>query len=89
VRQLAGRSALAAKEIKELIEDSVLKVQDGTKLVQKSGSTLKIIVSSVDSLTDLVGQISVTSDEQAEGIDQINKALVHLDGTTGENTSMV
>lgn len=89
VRQLAGRSASAAKEIKDLIEDSVLKVQDGTELVQSSGSKLEIIVSSVDSLTDLVGQISVASNEQAEGIEQINQALLDLDSTTSENTSMV
>ena len=89
VRQLAGRSASAAREIKELIESSVLKVQDGTKLVQDSGVALEDIVNTVEELTSLVGQISVASDEQAEGIQQINQALVHLDGTTSQNSSMV
>lgn len=89
VRQLAGRSASAAKEIKELIEDSVLKVKDGTMLVKKSGTALEDIVSSVGSLTDLIGQITVASDEQAVGIDQINQALVNIDGMTQQNTSMV
>lgn len=89
VRQLAGRSASAAKEIKELIEDSVSKVQDGTILVQKSGAALENIVASVGSLTDLIGQITLASDKQTTGIEQINQALVHLDNTTQQNTSMV
>ena len=89
VRQLAGRSASAAKEIKELIEDSVQKVQDGTGLVQESGTALEDIVGSVASLTEIVGQITVASDEQAVGIEQINQALVHMDGVTQQNTAMV
>lgn len=89
VRQLAGRSATAAKEIKELIEDSVSKVRDGTELVSASGDELKLIVESVTQLTDLVGQISVASDEQAVGIDQINQSLVHMDGMTHKNAAMV
>lgn len=89
VRQLAGRSASAAKEIKELIEDSVSKVRDGTGLVTDSGEELKKIVMSVSELTDIVGQISVATDEQAVGIDQINQALVHMDSMTQQNAALV
>lgn len=89
VRQLAGRSASAAKEIKELIEDSVSKVRDGTGLVTESGEELELIVSSVSELTDIVGQISVATDEQAIGIDQINQALVHMDSVTQQNAALV
>ncbi len=89
VRQLAGRSASAAKEIKELIEDSVSKVRDGTGLVTESGKELEMIVTSVSELTDIVGQISVATDEQAIGIDQINQALVHMDSVTQQNAALV
>ncbi len=89
VRQLAGRSASAAKEIKDLIEDSVHKVKDGTQLVTESGDELKIIVESVSQLTDLVGQIAIATDEQAVGIEQINHALVHMDSVTQQNAAMV
>jgi len=89
VRQLAGRSASAAKEIKGLIEDSVSKVRDGTGLVTESGDELKYIVESVSQLTDIVGQIAIASDEQAIGIDQINQALVQMDGMTQQNANMV
>ena len=89
VRQLAGRSASAAKEIKDLIEDSVNKVKDGTQLVTESGDELKIIVESVSQLTDLVGQIAIATDEQAVGIEQINHALVHMDSVTQQNAAMV
>ena len=89
VRQLAGRSASAAKEIKDLIEDSVKKVRDGTGLVTESGDELKTIVTSVSKLTEIVGQIAVATDEQAIGIDQINQALVHMDSVTQQNAAMV
>jgi len=89
VRQLAGRSATAAKQIKELISDSVSKVQDGTTLVQKSGNALEEIVKSVGNLTELVGQITTASDEQAAGIENINTALTQLDSMTQQNTSLV
>jgi methyl-accepting chemotaxis protein len=89
VRQLAGRSASAAKEIKVLIEDSVSKVRDGTGLVTESGDELKQIVVSVSELTDIVGQISAATDEQAIGIDQINQALVHMDSMTQQNAILV
>jgi methyl-accepting chemotaxis protein len=89
VRQLAGRSASAAKEIKVLIEDSVRKVKDGTQLVSESGDELERIVESVSQLTDIVGQITVASDEQAIGIEQINQALVHMDTVTQQNAALV
>lgn len=89
VRQLAGRSASAAKEIKVLIEDSVHKVKDGTQLVSESGDELERIVESVSQLTDIVGQITVASDEQAIGIEQINQALVHMDTVTQQNAALV
>ncbi len=89
VRQLAGRSASAAKEIKDLIEDSVGKVQDGSKLVEESGSQLDDIVTSVTELGDIVGQISLACEEQAEGIDQINQALIHMDSMTQQNAALV
>lgn len=89
VRQLAGRSASAAKEIKTLIEDSVSKVRDGTGLVTESGDELKHIVESVSTLTDIVGQIANATDEQAIGIDQINQALVHMDSVTQQNAALV
>lgn len=89
VRQLAGRSASAAKEIKDLIEDSVTKVKDGTGLVTESGDELKLIVGSVSQLTDIVGQIAVATDEQAVGIEQINQALVHMDSVTQQNAALV
>ena len=89
VRQLAGRSAEAAKEIKELIENSVSKVRDGTALVKDSGNELEHIVEAVSRLTDIVGEITVASEEQASGIEQINQALVHMDGVTQKNASLV
>lgn len=89
VRQLAGRSASAAKEIKGLIEDSVTKVKDGTNLVTKSGDELKLIVGLVSQLTNIVGQIAVATDEQAIGIDQINQALVYMDTVTQQNAALV
>ncbi|MFK7856192.1 MAG: methyl-accepting chemotaxis protein [Granulosicoccus sp.] len=89
VRQLAGRSASAAKEIKDLIEDSVTKVKDGTLLVTESGDELKLIVGSVSQLTDIVGQITIATDEQAVGIEQINQALVHMDSVTQQNAALV
>ena len=89
VRELAGRSASAAKEIKELIEDSVGKVRNGTSLVQESGHELEQIVQSVGELSNLVSEISHASEEQASGIDQINQALIHMDSMTQQNAALV
>ena len=89
VRQLAGRSADAAKEIKGLIEDSASKVQDGAQLVKHSGEQLAEIVTSVTELGQIVGQISHACEEQAAGIDQINQALIHMDSMTQQNAALV
>lgn len=89
VRNLAGRSATAAKEIKELIEDSVGKVEQGSKLVDESGQTLQEIISAVQSVTDIVGEISGASVEQAAGIEEVNKAISLMDEMTQQNAALV
>ena len=89
VRNLAGRSASAAKEIKELIEDSVTKVEEGSRLVNQSGETLEEIMGSVKKVASIIGDITSASQEQALGIEQINKTIVDMDTTTQQNTAMV
>ena len=89
VRSLAGRSAEAAKEIKELIQDSVEKVQQGTDLVDESGKTLEEIVSSVKKVTDIVSEIASSSQEQSAGIEQVNKAIMQMDDMTQQNAALV
>jgi methyl-accepting chemotaxis protein len=89
VRNLAQRSASAAKEIKELISDSVGKVQEGTKLVEDAGSTMHEIVSSVQRVTDIMGEISAASSEQSAGIDQVNNAITSMDEVTQQNAALV
>jgi methyl-accepting chemotaxis protein len=89
VRNLAGRSATAAKEIKSLIEDSVNKVQDGTKLVDESGKTLADIVSAVKKVTDIVSMIAESTSEQSSGIEQVNKAITQIDQATQQNAALV
>lgn len=89
VRNLAGRSATAAKEIKDLIEDSVSKVSEGTKLVDESGKVLEEIVSSVQQVTSIVGDISVASGEQASGIAEVNASISQMDEMTQQNAALV
>src|SRR5688572_20749227 len=89
VRNLAGRSATAAKEIKALIQDSVQKVDEGSNLVTQSGSTLEQIVSSVKKVTDIVSEIAAASNEQSSGIEQVNKAVMQLDELTQQNAALV
>ncbi len=89
VRNLAQRSAGAAKEIKELIRDSVGKVEDGTLLVNESGSTLQEIVSAVQKVTQMVSDISIASEEQSSGIEQVNKAVAQMDEMTQQNAALV
>ena len=89
VRNLAGRSATAAKEIKALIQDSVAKVDEGSKLVDESGRTLSEIVSAVKKVTDIVAEIAAASREQSSGIEQVNKAVMQMDQTTQQNASLV
>ncbi|WP_373990721.1 methyl-accepting chemotaxis protein [Duganella sp. BuS-21] len=89
VRSLAHRSAAAAKEIKQLIDDSVSKVADGTRLVDEAGSTMDEVVTSVRRVTEIVGEISVATAEQSEGIAQVNQAIVQMDGVTQQNAALV
>jgi methyl-accepting chemotaxis protein len=89
VRNLAGRSATAAKEIKALIQDSVSKVDEGSKLVDESGKTLEEIVTAVKKVTDIVAEIAAASREQSSGIEQVNKAVMQMDETTQQNAALV
>lgn len=89
VRNLAGRSASAAKEIKELIEDTVRKVEEGGRFVNQSGNALREIMESVNQVTDLVADISTASQEQAIGIGQVNKTIIEMDTTTQQNAALV
>ena len=87
VRNLAQRSAVAAKEIKDLIGDSVAKVESGSELVFKSGQTLQDIVVSVKRVTDIIGEIAAASGEQSSGIDQVNRAVMQMDQIVQSNTA--
>jgi methyl-accepting chemotaxis protein len=89
VRSLAGRSASAAKEIKELIQDSVQKVSDGSTLVTQSGQTLEQIVVSVKKVSDIVAEIAAASREQSSGIEQVNRAVMQMDEMTQQNAALV
>ncbi|MCG6382293.1 aerotaxis transducer Aer2 [Vibrio fluvialis] len=89
VRNLAQRSAAAAKEIKGLIKDSVEKVDEGSRLVNESGSTLNEIVEAVSKVSHLIGQIASSSIEQSTGIDEINRAVTAMDEMTQQNASLV
>ena len=89
VRNLAQRSASAAKEIKELIGDSVMKVDAGAKLVDQAGVTMTEIVASVRRVTDIMGEISSASHEQMSGIEQINEAIAQMDQVTQQNAALV
>ncbi|WP_462157030.1 methyl-accepting chemotaxis protein [Pseudoalteromonas sp. GB56] len=89
VRNLAQRSAGAAKEIKELIRDSVGKVEDGSTLVNESGATLQDIVESVQRVSQMIADISQASAEQSSGIEQVNKAVAQMDEMTQQNAALV
>ncbi len=89
VRNLAQRSAGAAKEIKDLIQDSVEKVRTGSGLVDESGKTLTEIVDSVKKVTDIVAEIAAASQEQSVGIEQVNKAVTQMDEVTQQNAALV
>jgi methyl-accepting chemotaxis protein len=89
VRNLAQRSAGAAKEIKGLIGDSVHQVDVGTQLVREAGSTMAEVVASVQRVTDIIGEITGASSEQASGIDQVNEAIVQIDQVTQQNAALV
>ncbi|MES1940951.1 methyl-accepting chemotaxis protein [Salinisphaera sp. T5B8] len=89
VRNLASRSATAAKDIKELVEDSANKVKEGSSQVSLSGRTLDEIVDSVNKVSDLISEIAAASQEQSSGIDQVNLAVSQMDSMTQQNASLV
>jgi methyl-accepting chemotaxis protein len=89
VRNLAQRSAAAAKEIKALIDDSVGKVDVGTRLVGDAGSTMKQIVEGIQRVADIMSEISAASGEQTAGIEQVNSAIEQMDAATQQNASLV
>ncbi|NTY41708.1 methyl-accepting chemotaxis protein [Burkholderia diffusa] len=89
VRSLAQRSASAAKEIKQLIGDSVGKVDSGSALVARAGTTMDEIVQAVRRVTDIMGEISAASEEQSTGIEQVNRAVGQMDSVTQQNAALV
>ena len=89
VRKLAQRSADSAKEISELIKDSVGKVEEGSKLVDETGAALSEIVDGVKKVSDIVAEIAAASAEQSSGIEQVNKAVMQMDEVTQQNAALV
>lgn len=89
VRSLAQRSSGAAKEIKQLISDSVERIEDGSKLVEQAGSTMEDIVTSVKRVTDIMAEISAASQEQSSGIEQVNQTIAQMDDATQQNAALV
>jgi methyl-accepting chemotaxis protein len=89
VRNLAQRSAAAAKEIKTLIDDSVSKVEEGSSQVAEAGKTMDEIVGSVKRVTDIMAEITAASQEQTQGIEQINQAITQMDQVTQQNAALV
>ena len=89
VRSLAQKSAAAAKDIKELIDDSVEKINDGSKLVDTAGETMDGIVAEVKQVTDLISEISAATSEQTSGISQVNDAVLQLSDVTQQNAALV
>ena len=89
VRSLAGRSAEAAKEIKGLIADSVLRVEQGTALVDQAGATMTEVVGAIRRVTDIMGEISAASTEQSTGVAQVGEAVTQMDQATQQNAALV
>ncbi|MBB5863011.1 methyl-accepting chemotaxis protein [Xanthomonas sp. 3058] len=89
VRTLAQRSSSAAKEIKDLIDDSVQRVAAGSALVHTAGKTMDEVVASVQRVTDIMGEISAASQEQSAGIEQVNQTVTQMDETTQQNAALV
>ena len=89
VRNLAQRSAAAAKEIKELIGDSVGKVEAGSRMVNSAGTTMNEVVASVKRVTDIMGEIALAGQEQSAGIAQVNQAIAQMDQVTQQNAALV
>ena len=89
VRSLAQRSAAATKEIKDLITDSVSRVDAGSRQVNDAGRTMEEIVSSVKKVTSLIAEITAASQEQAQGIEQVSETMTQLEKVTQQNAAMV
>ena len=89
VRSLAGRSAEAAKEIKNLINDSVQRVEQGSSLVDQAGTTMNEVVASIRRVTDIMGEISAASAEQSAGVSQVAEAVTQMDHATQQNAALV
>jgi len=89
VRNLARRSAAAAKEIKDLIQTSVKKVEDGNRIVEQTGETISELVTSVKRVTDIMAEITAASAEQSTGIEQVNQAVTQMDEVTQQNAALV
>lgn len=89
VRNLAQRSAAAAKEIKSLIVDSVEKVESGAKLVNQAGATMNGVVASVNRVTEIMSEITTASHEQSMGIEQVHQAVSQMDQVTQQNAALV
>ncbi|WP_426107033.1 methyl-accepting chemotaxis protein [Massilia sp. TSP1-1-2] len=89
VRNLAQRSAGAAKEIKSLIGDSVDKVDAGSKLVDQAGQTMELIVTSIKQVADIMGEITAATQEQSNGIEEVNQAITQMDEMTQQNAALV
>ncbi|MBB3222497.1 methyl-accepting chemotaxis protein [Pseudoduganella umbonata] len=89
VRSLAQRSASAAKEIKALIDDSVTKVDAGGKLVDEAGQTMELIVTSIRQVADIMGEITAATQEQSQGIEEVNFAIAQMDDMTQQNAALV
>ena len=89
VRNLAQRSASAAKEIKQLISDSVGKVDAGSKLVDEAGQTMDLIVTSIRQVADIMGEITAATQEQSNGIEEVNQAITQMDEMTQQNAALV
>jgi methyl-accepting chemotaxis protein I, serine sensor receptor len=89
VRSLAQRSSAAAKEIKELIDSSVARVQSGTALVDEAGRTMNEVITAVQRVTDIMGEIAAASEEQSSGIEQVSRAVSQMDEVTQQNAALV
>jgi methyl-accepting chemotaxis protein len=89
VRNLAQRAGNAAKEIKQLIDNSVAQVEEGSRLADQAGTTMSEVVRSVQQVTDIIGEISAASGEQSSGLQQINQAVVQMDNATQQNAALV
>src|SRR5690554_4135098 len=89
VRSLAQRSAQAAKEIKQLIDESLAKVEAGARQARQAGEVMEEVVSSVEGVTTIMGEISSASYEQSDGIEQVNRAVAEMDGVTQQNAALV